>query len=125
LTVYDQKLGYQIVLHAEQAKIAMSQQNECMSTLNLGTTIIETTFTQDQLEEAIVTPVNKMVELIHDVLMQSSDKPDVIYMTGGSARSPILRAIVEKELPDVPIVSGNYFGSVTAGLARYAQKVFQ
>lgn len=125
LTVHDQKLGYQIVLHAEQTKIAMSQQNEFMSKLDLGSTSIDTEITRSQLEEAIVSPVNKMIELIREALIQASEKPDVIYMTGGSARSPILRTIVEQELPGVPVVSGNYFGSVTAGLARYAQQVFQ
>ena len=45
-------------------------------------------------------------------------------MTGGSARSPFLRQELEKQLPNVPIVSGNYFGSVTAGLARWAQTMF-
>lgn len=122
--VYDYKLGYQIVLHAEQAKIALSQHPEFRSTLNLVETRIETSITQSQLEDAMTTPVNKMIALIHDTVAQASEKPDVIYMTGGSARSPMLRAIVEQELPGVPMVAGNYFGSVTAGLARYARQLF-
>ncbi len=124
LAVYDHKLGYQLVLHTEQAKIAMSQQDEFISTLDLGITSLDTAITRDQLEKAILTPVNKMIELIREALAQAADKPDVIYMTGGSARSPILRRMVEQEVPGVPIVAGNYFGSVTAGLARYAQMVF-
>lgn len=124
LAVYDHKLGYQLVLHAEQAKIAMSNQDTFTSALNLGTESLDTTISRHQLEEAIANPVNKMIELIREVLTEASDKPDVIYMTGGSARSPILKAIVEEEVPGVPIVSGNYFGSVTAGLARNAQKIF-
>ena len=46
-------------------------------------------------------------------------------MTGGSARSPILREAVQQAVPNVPIVSGNYFGSVTAGLARWAEVCFK
>lgn len=124
LNVHEKILGYQIVLHAEQAKIAMSQRREFASVLELGAFSIETAINQPELEAAIANPVNKIAELIRNTLTQSADKPDVIYMTGGSARSPILRALMEKELPGVPIVSGDYFGSVTAGLARYAQQVF-
>ena len=125
LTVYEQKLGYQLVLHAEQSKIAMSNVDSFNSTLNLGASCIDTNISRDELEQAIATPVSKMVELIDEVLAQTNETPDVIYMTGGSARSPILRAVVEKQLPGIPVVAGNYFGSVTAGLARYAQQMFQ
>jgi hypothetical chaperone protein len=125
LALYDQKLGYQLVLQAEQAKISMSDQHQFAAVIPLGNTSIDIDISRAQFEEAITIPANTMIELIREVLKQASDKPDVIYMTGGSARSPILRAMVEVELPGVPIVSGNYFGSVTAGLARYAQQVFQ
>ncbi len=46
-------------------------------------------------------------------------------MTGGSARSPILRALLEQTLPGVPIVAGDFFGSVTSGLARHAERCFR
>lgn len=44
-------------------------------------------------------------------------------MTGERAFA-ILRQALEATLPNVPVVSGNYFGSVTAGLARWAQMIF-
>lgn len=75
--------------------------------------------------EAIESPKSKMVELVKEAVDQGGVKPDVIFMTGGSARSPILRQAVESELPNVPVVSGNYFGSVTAGLARWAEVCFR
>ena len=79
----------------------------------------------DELIEAIETPKSKMIELVKEAIQQGQKKPDVIYMTGGSARSPILRQAVEEAVPNVPIVSGNYFGSVTAGLARWAEVCFK
>ncbi|WP_411014219.1 hypothetical protein, partial [Salmonella sp. ZJHZ21_0024] len=36
-----------------------------------------------------------------------------------------LRSAVEQVLPNIPVVSGNYFGSVTAGLARWAKVCFE
>jgi hypothetical chaperone protein len=52
-------------------------------------------------------------------------EPDVIYLTGGSARSPLLRTALQEQLPGIPLVGGNDFGSVTAGLARWAQTLFR
>ena len=46
-------------------------------------------------------------------------------MTGGTARSPILRQCIEQQLPNIPIVSGSYFGSVTAGLARWGERCYR
>ena len=51
-------------------------------------------------------------------------KPDVIYLTGGSARSPLIKKALAEQLPGIPIAGGDDFGSVTAGLARWAQVVF-
>ena len=65
-----------------------------------------------------------MRELVVEAMSQSEIVPDVIFMTGGTARSPILRQCIEQQLPNIPIVSGNYFGSVTAGLARWGERCF-
>ncbi|MCL9782565.1 molecular chaperone [Vibrio sp. S4M6] len=124
LLVHEQTLGYQIVRRAEEAKVAMSDNKELAATLALGEQVIEFELSQQQLESAISNPVDKIVHLIRSTLSDANDKPDIIYVTGGSARSPILRALIEAELPGVPIVSGDYFGSVTAGLARYAKQLF-
>lgn len=51
--------------------------------------------------------------------------PDVVYLTGGSARSPLLRALLQQQLPGIPLVSGDDFGSVTAGLTRWANILFR
>ena len=51
-------------------------------------------------------------------------KPDVIYVTGGTARSPAIYAKIAGIYPDIPVVVGDHFGSVTAGLTRWAQKLF-
>jgi len=74
---------------------------------------------------AIETPKQKMAELVKEAVVQGGVKPDAIFMTGGSARSPILRNAVQQTLPDIEVVSGNYFGSVTAGLARWAEVCFK
>jgi len=69
--------------------------------------------------------MNRIQQQVDEVLAQSgAPRPDVIYLTGGSARSPLLRAAVERSLPGIPLTGGDDFGSVTAGLARWAQRQF-
>ncbi len=125
IEVHRNTLGYQIVRRAEEAKIALSEQSETVSQLCFLKEQLQQNINQKQLAEAISSPTVKIAELVQDALKQGQTQPDVIYMTGGSARSPILRALLEKALPGVPIVSGDYFGSVTAGLARWAERYFR
>ena len=48
----------------------------------------------------------------------------MVYLTGGSARSPLIRRALAQQLPGTEIAGGDDFGSVTAGLARWAQVIF-
>jgi hypothetical chaperone protein len=49
----------------------------------------------------------------------------VIYLTGGSAQSPLLKAALKQRLGDIEMLSGDNFGSVTAGLTKWAEKLFR
>lgn len=125
IQVYHDTLGYQIVRKAEESKIALSDAAQYCTNINVLSECLQADISQSDMAAAIESPRIKMAELVIEAMQQSDKKPDVIYMTGGTARSPILRASIEALLPDVPIVSGSYFGSVTAGLARWAQHCFK
>ncbi|OEE80167.1 molecular chaperone [Vibrio genomosp. F6] len=125
LRMYQETLGYSVVRKAEEAKIALADCDEFRVKMDLVSELVEVDISLDQMIDAIETPKAKMVDLVKEAVAQSAKKPDVIFMTGGSARSPVLRQAVESQLPNVPIVSGNYFGSVTAGLARWAETCFK
>ncbi|MDX7985872.1 molecular chaperone [Xenorhabdus sp. 12] len=124
IQVYQDTLGYSLVRCAEEAKIALSEQSEHRVKLNLLSEIIEINIQRDQMVAAIESTKDKMAKLVSEAVIQGGTKPDVIFMTGGSASSPILRQTVEQELPGIPLVGGNYFGSVTTGLARWAKICF-
>ncbi|OEF24244.1 molecular chaperone [Vibrio rumoiensis] len=124
LAVYQHTLGYQIVRKAEETKIELSDSDKHSLIMPVASEMLKMDIDLQQMIEAVDTPTQKMMDLVTEVMAQASKKPDVIFMTGGSARSPFLRQALEAQLPNVPIVSGNYFGSVTAGLARWAQTVF-
>ncbi|EIO5087749.1 molecular chaperone [Vibrio cholerae] len=125
LAVYHDTLGYSLVKKAEEAKIALSDTARVTAQIKVLSELLEVEIQREAMIEAIDVPKTKMIELVTEAVTLGGVTPDVIFMTGGSARSPILRAGVEQALPNVPVVSGNYFGSVTAGLARWAQVCFR
>ncbi len=125
LKVWQQRLGYRLVRAAEESKIALSDRPSATSTLDFIEQSLATDISVDALKSAIAQPLERIQEQVKLALDGSGTRPDVIYLTGGSARSPVLREALQKQLPDIPLASGDDFGSVTAGLARWAQVLFR
>ncbi|WP_338506920.1 molecular chaperone [Erwinia aphidicola] len=125
LKVWQQHLGYRLVRAAEESKIALSQQSEVLTALDFIESGLETGISVAGLKTAISQPLERIQEQVTLALNTSGTRPDVIYLTGGSAKSPVLRAALQQQLPDIPLASGDDFGSVTAGLARWAQVMFR
>lgn len=125
LQVYHHSLGHQLVREAELMKIALSDRASAGAQLKIGQETLPLHCTDTELAEAVSSNAEKISLLIHEALIQAQCAPEVIFMTGGSARSPILRQLIEQRLPGVPIVVGDYFGSVTAGLTRWAERCFR
>lgn len=125
LKVWQQRLGYRLVRAAEESKIALSEHAEVSMQLAFIEQSLETAISVQGLEAAIAQPLERIQEQVKMALDASGTRPDVIYLTGGSARSPVLRQALQQQLPDIPLASGDDFGSVTAGLARWAQVMFR
>jgi hypothetical chaperone protein len=58
-------------------------------------------------------------------MKQAGTKPDVAYLTGGMAGSTVVRDYLGRVLPDVAFVDSDHFGSVTQGLAIWAERLFK
>ncbi|QKJ87798.1 Chaperone [Paramixta manurensis] len=125
LKVQEQRLSYRLVRAAEESKIALSAHSESEASLRFIEAALSTQITVDGLKAAIAQPLERIQEQVKLALETSDTRPDVIYLTGGSAKSPLLRQALQQQLPSIPLASGDDFGSVTAGLARWAQVVFQ
>ncbi|MGL5005909.1 MAG: molecular chaperone [Plesiomonas sp.] len=123
--VYRQRLGYRLVRTAEESKIALSQQTQTTVDLGFISTELQHQITEAALAQAIEQPLQKIQALVFEALASSHRQPDIIYITGGSARSPLLRHVLQQQLPGIPLVGGNDFGSVTAGLTRWADILFR
>ena len=84
---------------------------------------LATLISQQGLESALSQPLARILEQVQLALDNAQEKPDVIYLTGGSARSQLIKKALAEQLPGIPIAGGDDFGSVTAGLARWAEVV--
>jgi hypothetical chaperone protein len=121
----DRKLGLRLNQSAEMAKIHLSS-NENM---DLPLHYIEDDFfvhiSRDELSEAIKDELRQFELLIIESLSQAGTQPDTIFVTGGTAISPIIQAWINSIFPNVEVVIGNHFGSVTSGLVTHAQRLFR
>ena len=125
ITVHDHKLSYQLVNAAEQAKIALSEQNEQIIQLDDVASGLYTKVSKKTLKEANKRTLASIGDLMHSAVNQAQCQPDVIFVTGGTAKSPVLHDFIQQQIPNIPIVVGDHFGSVTAGLARWAEKIYR
>ena len=119
------KLNHRLVKSAEETKIALSDQLSYFLTLPYIESELGLTITHAQLELAVEKQLRNILTLVKDCLNQASAPPSYIYLTGGSAKSPIIRAALTKLLPEIEMVDGDYFGSVAAGLTKWANKIWR
>ncbi|MDW2644203.1 molecular chaperone [Citrobacter sp. HN-141] len=125
LKVWRERLSYRLVRSAEESKIALSDQTNVTAALPFISDALATAISQQGLEAALNQPLARILEQVQLALDNAQEKPDVIYLTGGSARSPLIKKALAEQLPGIPIAGGDDFGSVTAGLARWAEVVFR
>ena len=124
IKVHKEKLSYQIVNDAEQAKIILSAQPEHKIDLNYIEEQLSTSVTPNTLLDSSQRELSAIGELMHECVQQAGCQPDVIFVTGGTAKSPVLAKFLQSQFPQKELIVGDHFGSVTAGLARYAQLMF-
>ena len=74
---------------------------------------------------AVDDSINQIVTLAKEAIKEAGVVPDVIYLTGGSAQSPLIKAALKQHLGDINLVNGDHFGSVTAGLTKWANMIYK
>ncbi|MBE8168203.1 MAG: molecular chaperone [Shewanella sp.] len=123
-TVQQQQLSYQIVKTAETTKIALSDQQQLSVKLPFIDAQLSIDLTQADFKQAIEFPIARVEALMRQAIDEAGEMPEVIYVTGGTARSPAIYEKINQVYPSVEVVVGDHFGSVTAGLARWSQRLF-
>lgn len=128
VTVHDHKLSYGLVNGAEQAKIGLTDhitQAVDLSYLDDDSSQpLKAEVSRQLMLDASQSLLTQIAQMMQDAVTQSGCKPDVIFVTGGSAKSPVLNEFLKAQMPNTPLVVGDLFGSVTGGLTRWAERIF-
>jgi len=124
IKVHDEKLSYQLVNSAEQAKIILSEQPTHHIDLSDIDDDLIVPVSRELFRDANKRTLANIGELMQLAVKQASCQPDVIFVTGGTAKSPVLNEFLQQQMPHIPVIVGDHFGSVTAGLARWAQNIY-
>jgi hypothetical chaperone protein len=121
----DRKLGLRLNQSAEMAKIDLSKHEKIALPLHYIEKDFLVAISRVELGEAIKDELRQFELLINESLKQAGTQPDTIFVTGGTAISPIIQAWINSIFPDIKVVIGNHFGSVTTGLVIHAQRLFR
>jgi hypothetical chaperone protein len=119
------KQGHQLVQQAEAAKIALTS----ATSFNCDLAFLDNSLSKDisvaDLALAVDDSISQIVTLAKQAITDANTTPDVIYLTGGSAQSPLIKAALSEHLGNIKMVNGDHFGSVTAGLTKWASMLYK
>ncbi|NQZ81051.1 MAG: molecular chaperone [Colwellia sp.] len=125
LKVQQEKLSYQIVNNAEQAKIALSDHMEQQIDLNHIENQLNVTVDRELFLSSNQRQLTGITQLMQEAVKQAGSQPDVVFVTGGTAKSPVLNQFLKTQFKNIKLVTGDHFGSVTAGLTRWAELIYR
>ena len=124
LQLQKHKLNHRLVRNSELAKIDLTNNTTTECQLDYLTDSLTPLIKQQDFESAITAPMESIKKLINECVQQAGTHPDVIYITGGSAKSPVLRKAIDDVMPSIDILDGDYYGSVAAGLTKWAARIW-
>jgi hypothetical chaperone protein len=124
LTIQQQRLSYRMVNAAEQSKIALTDNERHQTDLFDIDTDLSITLERSHFSTACQRELMSVAGLLKDAITQADCLPDVVFVTGGAAKSPVINQFLQQQFKQTPIVVGDHFGSVTSGLARWASRIY-
>jgi len=110
---------------AEFAKVQLTTDETCQVPLDYLEEGLMVAISRDEFRAAIARDIESFLHLVTEVEQQAGTKPDLVYVTGGTAKSPIVQNFLNSNLAGYPIKYGNLFGSVGSGLTAWAGQIFQ
>jgi len=125
LKLQKNRQNQQLVRQAEQAKIALSDDDTTRVLLDYVEQGLSTEINREGFQNAIERPLERITRLMQEAVTQAGTRPDAIFITGGSARSPMLRQAIAQTLGEIPVLDGDHFGSVVSGLTEWAETQYR
>ena len=119
------KHNFAIVREAENGKIGLSSQENHQVNLNFIEENLRPIYNDRQFAEISAQLLSKISDLIIECTKQASVQPDIVYITGRSAKSPLIQKVIRNLFGEkIEVVDGDHFGSVAAGLGVWAKRIF-
>lgn len=126
MTVLRQRLGHRLASDVEQAKIDCSVRGEPVRLhLDAVEPGLAASLTPAQMGDELQDLLARVVACAQECVRRAGvggQGLDVVYLTGGSSALRTLQERLAAQLPGVPLLQGDLFGGVAAGLAYAAQQ---
>ncbi len=124
INLREEKQNFHLVRDAEQCKIALSDKLVHQVNLDYIEAGLFCDVDRESYAKRIQPPLTKMLNLMEEAIKQAGVTPDLVFVTGGSAQSPVIREAIAQRLGAIEILDGDHFGSVAAGLGVWANKIY-
>jgi hypothetical chaperone protein len=124
IKIHNENQNHQLVRSAEQCKIALSDQQHVTVNLDYIEKGLHSDISQQEFADDIQSPLVRIIALMEETIKQAGCRPDLVYVTGGTAKSPAIQEAIKQKLGAIDVVDGDHFGSVAAGLTIWAQRLF-
>ena len=121
----EERLSYRLLRASEDAKIALSDESTAALDLAFLEQGLESCVERSALREACTRLLAHLEGLVREAVVSAGTEPDLVYLTGGMARSTVVREFLARVLPGLTLVDSDHFGSVTQGLAIWSERLFR
>ncbi|MCZ6887570.1 MAG: molecular chaperone [Gammaproteobacteria bacterium] len=123
-TLQEGRMTYRFMQSAELAKITLTDWEQAEVNLSYIEQGLCAYATRAQLRESCDRLLVHLDALVREVVTQAGSQPDVVYLTGGMAKSAVVRTYLRTVLPNMRTVDSDHFASVTEGLTLWAERVY-
>jgi hypothetical chaperone protein len=126
LTVIGKRLGHRVAFAVEDAKIALSADDDAAVSLDFVEKSLAAAATRAGFERAIHTRTDRLYQTARDCIAVADldgAAIDTIFLTGGSSRVPAVRAAIAEAAPGARLATGSDLLSVASGLTRMAGRM--
>ncbi|WP_299080584.1 Hsp70 family protein [uncultured Paraglaciecola sp.] len=121
--VQEEKLSARLVNSSRLAKELLSTKDEITLPLHYIEDDYEVNLNVAELKRSMQTWLTRVKNLVTECLQNSSEPPEMLFITGGMSLSPIVTKELLDMLPNLPLMQGDAFNSVCEGLGIQAAKL--
>lgn len=120
----ENRATYQLLREAELAKIGLSDHLLVQASLDFVDPGLLLPCSRGDLAQGSERLLEHLTSLVVEVRSQAGTVPDAIYLTGGMARSQVVREHLARIFGTAALIDSDHFTSVTQGLALWAARIF-